>query len=369
MSQTNFGAPGLGLAYPQALVPAILAGAPFQPATNELTLSPGQAIVIPPGPFMVTTGRYTIIQYLDPVTGAWYPIRAAQMQPTQINSDGQNYRVINITGIPVGGVVTAAGSGYSQSTTTCTASAGGSTWQPIIGGQVSATTSVTAAGSGYTLPPQVIIPAPPSPGVPATGYASISSGTVSGITLTNQGAGYTTAPVPLLVPSPFDPNLGNIVNATGKLTLTGSGTLTAVICTNNGAPQSSAPTLTISGAGTSATATALLCQTGTSLSLSGTGAGYSNATYITSIGGAGAASNTFSSPGNPNTENSIVLPRQLSATVTQSGGSLTVGSILDGGIFLAAPTPVVVTGAVATTAATVALTLGSVNDTVWLQAC
>ena len=188
MAQNNLGGPGLGLPFPQALYPNNLAGIGPNAATNEITLAAGQALAIPPGTFIVTPGRYTLLQYLDPVTSVWLPYRSALIQPVQIKSDGQNYRLANLTGCPIGGYVTAAGSGYAQATTTITSSAGGSLWQPVIGGALNTSISIVAAGAGYTVPPMILIPAPPSPGIQATAYATITSGTVSAVTVTNQPA-------------------------------------------------------------------------------------------------------------------------------------------------------------------------------------
>ena len=119
--------------------------------------------------------------------------------------DGFTRRVANLTGCPVAAVVTTAGTTYTKSGTTITAAAGNSTWQPIIGGLLTLTT-VSVAGSGYKVPPLCIIPAPaPGTGVQATAVAAISSGTVSTITVTNQGAGYPSGLTVTLLPNPTDP--------------------------------------------------------------------------------------------------------------------------------------------------------------------
>lgn len=52
-------------------------------------------------------------------------------------------------------------------------------------------TTITAGGTGYTSAPTVTFSAPPSGGVTATGTATISGGVVTGITMTNNGKGYT----------------------------------------------------------------------------------------------------------------------------------------------------------------------------------
>jgi hypothetical protein len=251
MAQNRLGGPGIGLPYPQALYPATLVGAAPTAATNAISLGYGEALTIPPGDWVVAGAP---VQWLDPVSGAWLFMGASNTTAGwYIHSDGQNFRIINPQGIVTGATVTAAGSGYAASTTTVTPNAGGSTWLPIVGGAIALT--LGTGGSGYSIAPLVIITAPGNPGVQATATATISSGAVTGFTLQNAGAGYTVAPTISILPNPYDPNFGSIVNATATASLTGAGTITAVLNTWGGAPGASQPTLTISGAGSSATAT------------------------------------------------------------------------------------------------------------------
>jgi hypothetical protein len=169
-------------------------------------------------------------------------------------SDGVNFRIANLSGAAWAALVTAAGSGYVQATTTATAGTGNSTWTPIVGGSLG-TFTVGTAGSGYTIPPLVLLPAPPAPGVAATAYATLSTGTVSAITIDIAGAGYLTAPPVTIIPSPWDPAFlaGSIKPAAATVALAGSGTVTAVLLNNFGQPLGAGPTITINGAGTSAT--------------------------------------------------------------------------------------------------------------------
>jgi autotransporter-associated beta strand protein len=60
-------------------------------------------------------------------------------------------------------------------------------------GTVSAVT-ITAGGAGYTSAPTVTFSAAPAGGITATGIATISGGAVTGVTITNPGSGYTAAP-------------------------------------------------------------------------------------------------------------------------------------------------------------------------------
>src|SRR5262249_33592443 len=119
-----------------------------------------------------------------------------------------------------------------------------------------------------------------------------SSGTVvlTGVTFSNPGAGYPVAPanIPLL-PVPTDPNLATgITLATCAFSLTNSGALTGVFCTNPGAPLASPTgiTLAVAGAGVTATVSAIVMQTITAASVSGQGIGYgTGATPVFAVGG------------------------------------------------------------------------------------
>jgi hypothetical protein len=258
MPQQLIAGPGLGLPLAQSGYPQPAGANAYSMSSNKIGLSPAQTYMIPAGDWIVmAAGTISAIQWLDPQRQEW----VNQMGPgvtlqMRVKSDGSDWRVNNLSDSAYAATVTAAGSGYVQGSTTVTAGTGNSTWVPIVGGAV-ATGSITAGGKGYTIPPLVLIPAPPPPGVPATGIAVISGGTVTSITIVNAGAGYTVAPVPTLLPVQNDPAFiaGSITNATATLTLTGAGTLTAVLLGNFGGPLTTAPTLTVAGAGTTGTVT------------------------------------------------------------------------------------------------------------------
>ena len=236
MSQLQ-GGTGLNLKASQYLYPTELNGAAYDVANAYQSLAPGDSIIIPPGQQFVQQGPYSFLQYFDPINLIWRGFNTARGADSGwIWSDGANYRVANLTGCPVAAVVTVGGSGYVQSSTTCVANTGGSTWQPIVGGMLSLTT-VSVAGSGYGVAPLLFIAEPPAPGVQATGYCTITGGSVTGVTLTNVGAGYIAAPSAVIVPSPFDPNLPTLpVQAVASFGVIGAGSITAILCTNNGAP-------------------------------------------------------------------------------------------------------------------------------------
>jgi len=382
--------PGVGLPPNQNLYPSELLNAPYDIASNRQTLAPGQSFVFPAGDWYVSNACYLIIQFLDPVTGVWVMSSSAAWNGGIhfVKSDGFNCRLANLTGCPVAAVITSYGSGYVQaSTTIAVTGGGGSTWQPIVGGQLqlAAGSIVTGqGGAGYGVAPLVLIPPPAPPqsnsngvgGIPASGYAVIASGTVSGFTFTNPGAGYTSIPLAVVVPSPFDPNLATgITAATITFSLTGSGSITGVLCTNNGAPISppTAITLTVSGAGSQATITPVVMQTIASATVSGGGTGFGTVSaMLTTVGGAPPAGTITNGP---DFTNLAFRPRpaQLTLAITGTGTvSTQAGTIIDGGLFEGAPTPVIIAGAQegvsgSVVGPTIAFTMGSRSDIAVIQ--
>lgn len=374
--------PGIGLPLPQNLYPSELLNAPLDSPSNIVGLAPGDAIHVPAGTWYITT-NYCVLQYRDPVTNTWTmgPSAAWVGGMLYVKSDGFNYRMANLTGCPVSASIINQGSSYVQATTTITVAGGNSTWQPIIGGALGFSTVVTAnAGAGYGVPPIVLIPPPPNAsnnangvgGIQATGWVSISGGTVNGFTFTNPGAGYPTAPTVVLVPNPQDPNLSTgITTATIAVTLTQAGSLTGVLCTNSGnalaAPTSI--TLTVAGAGSSGSINPNVMQTVTAATVTGGGVGYGTSTtnLITTVGGypvAGTIAN------GPNGLYEAFRPRPAQIAMT-SGAAGTVaaqaGVVYDGGLFVGTPVINVTTQGIITTLATVSMTLGARADYVILQ--
>ncbi len=363
--------PGIGLMLPQALYPNNLLNGSTQPSTNSFTLAPGETLPIPAGRFFIDLGKYGSLQFLDPVTNIWTELRSGDNngQALQIVSDGFNVRAANLTGCVVAAVVTNGGNGsYVQATTTVTPSAGNSTWQPIVGGALSTSITVVTSGNNYGIAPEVFIDAPPSPGVQAKAIAVIAASTangntVSSITVLDQGAGYPSLPNVTILPTPTDPNFiaGSITaNATGLATLTAAGSITAILCTNPGVSVATTTTLTIAGAGASATATPLFLETVTSVTSVSAGAGYAAATLLTTVGG----QNSTASPAftNPEIQLYNYVPRPAMIPLTITGGTLTsVTSIVDGGLFITAPSALTLSSGVVTTAASVTLVLGGAN--------
>lgn len=384
-------APGIGLALPQYLYPTELQGAPYDMSGNRVALAPGDELPVPAGTWYVNVGMYCSIEFLDPVTGRWSIGSAGGWTGPMmyVKSDGFNVRVANRTGCPIAAGVAAYGSGYVQATTTITQTPGNGTWLPIVGGQlILSGGTLTSNGAGYGVAPIVLIPPPPSAannangvgGVPATGYATIASGTVSGFTFTNPGAGYPTAPVAVVVPNPTDPNINvGITQATITFTLTGSGSITGAFNTNPGAPLSNPNqcTLTVAGAGSSGSLTALSLQTVTTASVTGAGSGAGFGTVSALLTTVGGSPPTGSIANGPDALQLAWRPRpaQIGITVTALGTiSTQLGTIYDGGLFLtnSAPGTVLIvnqfsgTGSIVA-APTLSLTMGGVRDVVTLQ--
>lgn len=388
--------PGLGLPLPQNQYPSELQNAPYDWASNKLCLAPGQETAIDAGVWFITLGGYLTLEFLDPVNQIWQMGVSGGWSgtPLYVKSDGFNVRVANRLGCPIDGVVIAPGSGYVQaSTTIAVTGGGGSTWAPIVGGQLTMSTAtiVTAnAGAGYGVAPFVCLPSPAPPstnvngigGIQASGYATIASGTVSGFTFTNPGAGYTGSTFNVVVlPNPTDPNLSTgITAATLTFTVGAAGSITGLLCTNPGAPLSNPAniTLTVSGAGTGGSVNPIVLQTVLGYSLTGgstLGTATGSLALISTVGGA-PPQGTFT-----NSENFLYLygrprPAQIGLPLTGAGvttATLSTSGVYDGGLFYSAPLPVIVTaGIVAATGtviggSTLALTMGSRAAVAYIQ--
>lgn len=388
MSQPLAG-PGLGLPLPQQLYPAELLNAPVDTPTNRIGLAPGDELPIPAGTWYIDPGSYCIIEYLDPVTNVWThtPSCGWSGGPRYIKSDGFTLRIANRTGCLTSTSITAQGSAYVQATTTIAVTGiTGATVTPIIGGALGA--SIVSNGAGYGLPPIVLIPAPPAGaansngvgGIAAVGYATIASGTVSGFTFTNPGAGYNGTVFGVVVPNPTDPNLSTGITAASiAFTLANGGALTGALILNPGAAITPGnATLTVSGAGSGATIVPNVMQTVTAASVVGslTGPVGTVSSLLTTVGG-GASLGTISN--SPNLLGLAFRPRQAQIGLSVTGAATgtigpQVGTIYDGGLFLGTPSPVIAgnifmasNAGTITNAATLTLTMGSRADHVTMQ--
>ena len=341
--------------------------------TNVVTLSSGQCqLISPAGWYMVNTGLYTTVQQYDPITGIYRNIGNGDHQGgvRYIYSDGVNYRLANQTGALVGALLTTAGSGYT-SAPTVTASAGSSIWRAVVGGAVSTTITVTNGGTNYTYPPQVQFAAPPAGGVQATGYSVLTSNAVSSVVVTNQGAGYASAPTVVFVNDPREGVNGVTqgYNAAATATLTGSGTVTAVLCLDHGqGGQTALPTLSFGGGGgSSAAATGIMCWSITAYAAGTAGTGLSGS--VAQISAEDAFPTTAAAYTNPYIQSGLVRTRNanIKAPISSGGITATGAVIFDGGIYTSSPTPLVnATASVVTAAPVVTFTLGGQTDTTYL---
>jgi hypothetical protein len=371
------GAVGSQLPFPNTAFPAGFT--PGISPTNLLTLEAGQIFLPPAGSFLCIPGPYTSIQFLDPVTTKWTTVNAAaSYRPIHLNTDGTNVRLANLTGLPIGALITNAGTGYTNGIgsaatgLTITPSAGGSTWVPVVGGAVTSTTQV-AGGSSYTFPPIVVFSAPPAGGIQASGFANLTTGAVSSITVTNPGAGYVTAPN-----ISFFNDWRDITGSGAAFTSTlgSSGILTAMYPTGNvqgvagyGSPQTAIVTFTFSPASTTA-ATAVMCWVVTGLTVTGGGvavpagsAGQCAPTVTLGTRAAGVAG--------PIDDINLLFPRAAWIQLNISGGVIqsTGNTVVDAGLFEAAPTFGLVnsTGVAPTTGVNITPTVGGITDTSYLQ--
>lgn len=373
-----------------------------------LTLPSGGIYFPPPGESIITTGGQTIIEWWDP-TGAIWRNYAGPSSFEQISSDGTNYRLVNLSGVVVGGNITNAGSGGTNgigptqtgSTVSFAAPAAGGVTATaqgyvVVGGTVPAPT-VTQGGSGFLVPPTIVCDPPPVGGVQATFTSTISAaGVLTGVSQVNPGAGYLAIPQFYIIPqpifyqgairfpgdtpqtvpapglinpanvwgsSPFQPNIatGTAGALLTGVALTGSGTLTAIVMTyfGNGYAGNTVPA--ISFAGTSlgaAAATAIMsfCMTaaiGGTVTATGGAAQIANTPAITSLGMIAGSNN-----------NNSFFPRPARGINNAAAGSFALedpGFGLQGGA-------VFVNAGTSTTVATVTNTqYGGRNDTSIIQ--
>lgn len=346
-------------------------------STNVVSLAAGAIMTIPAGPYMITPGAYSFIQFKDPITGEWRMHSQVGSNPTYVESDGANWRVANLTGCVVGGRLTTAGSGYTT-VPTITFSAGSAAATAIMGQVVSTTATIVTGGANYTLPPLCIVSPPAAGGFPAKATATLTAGVVTAITITDQGAGYgngpasvvaSTANVPTitLIPNPEDANLNSstnpITNATATLALdpNSAGTVTGVLVTNPGTVLTAVPTITFSSG--SAAATAIMAFTVTAQTVSG-GTGFGNTSLYTTAGGFLTAATAYVTTYNP-----LGIVRPAMGTATASSGVLASVALDDGGLFQSVPTGIVIGSALITASGTIsAPTVGGVTDHILLQA-
>jgi hypothetical protein len=405
---------------------------PFNPAGSfAVTLGSGGYFYMPPGNFLVSPGGQTVMQWWDPVQSTWRNLGPAPATGIPIQCDGYNWRMVNLSGVVIGGAITNAGSGGvngigpTQTSTTLGVGTPGGNGQVgegyvIIGGSLPAL-SIAQAGSGFVVPPLILIDAPPLGGIQATAVSTITAaGVLNSVTLVNAGAGYTVLPNVYVVPqfldfpgqpelpytipqspTPVAPNFppgqiaigpggtsfagvipqtftqglqaafpstsGALVNF-GAGVLAGSGTLTGLIITNYGSAYTAVPALSFAG-GTLAggvAATALMSWAVTAITGSG-GVAYAVGNPVISTLGYMINSGVAQKSVN----NDYIQPREFHGVLTSAAGAV---QIEDNGfgfetVLAAGNFGVAIGGSIPTTTVTFsAITMGGINDTSLIQA-
>lgn len=317
-----------------------------QPST-AIALQAGGVRLIPAGTWNIGLDPFSCVQQYDPIQGQWCTIGGESSILHYVNSDGVNYRIANLVGCVVGGMVTTAGSSYTvASGVTFVPSAGGSTFTALIGGAVGTSPTVTNGGTNYQYNPLVFIDPPGygsgNNGLQATGYATISNGAVSSITIDNQGAGYITVPNIYIINDPRDTQGAG---ASATATLTGAGTVTGLLCTNPGTPLATLPTFTItSSVGSGAAATAIMVRTISAYTVTTSGSGYSGTVEITALGSGLSGSPALA---NPRYTTNLVRTRAATIIASISAGGITSSgqTVIDGGIYAgSSPTALIIGG-------------------------
>lgn len=344
-------------------------------SSTTIDLQAGQTYLIPAGTWAVDLGPYTDYQVFDLQTSTWRVAGDSGGASKWIMSDGINHRLANQSGCVVAATVTCAGAGFTTAPVVTVAS-GGAKFTAVLGPVVN-TITVVNGGTGYTYPPQVYINPPPAGGVPASAYATLSGSVVSTVTVIDQGAGFSSG-VPL-VTLVNDPRDTTGVGAVGVASLTGSGTVAALLLTDMGTPSGisasgTLPTITMTGTSTTAAvavpvmAWSAIVSGGVAFTAVSAGVGYTGTVaYIT----ANSIASGTSQYTNPTIQKNAVRPRPCIIAAVVSGGTVaTTGSaIYDGGVFPQSPVAVVQAPQVGALASASivnvvipTLTLGGTND-------
>jgi hypothetical protein len=368
-----------------------------------VSLPSGGVFYPPAGNYLFTSGGQTVVQEWDPLGQQWRGFGPPASATLQLDTDGYNWRLVNLSGTVVGASITNAGTGATNgigAAATGVTVAFGAPAAPgvtaaafaVVGGSVQAPT-VTQAGTGYLVPPLVVIDPPPAGGIQAVAHATLTAvgGGIATIVMDIVGGGYINSPNFYLIPQPGSyqggpadgvaagllpaPGQVNVLNAlpanvpiayTGTAgtiltpaALTGSGTVTGIVMTNYGSGYTGAtlPAVAIVGAG-AATATAIgsFVMTGTT-GLAG-GTNYTNPIWESSL-----ALVASSSVGND------FVSQSARGIGTTSGGAVNALSIEFPGFGLQKVPLLLIesTGSEEATQATATAVVGGINDVSLLQ--
>lgn len=287
-----------------------------QRAAWPVNLNPGQTFLIPCGEWQVSPGRYSLIQWYDTNAAHWRNFTAQPGQSMNIESDGTNYRVANLTGCPIGAIITNVGNGNvtnGYQSITVTPSAGNSTWGSLHGGSVNANCNVVAGGN-YSLPPLLMWYPAANQTVPFISpqfNCTMSGNAISTASVVDQGAGLTAVGTIIVVQQPGDtnPGGGNVIVAGNNLTNNGNMTALWPLTPgqNGNTGLKSIPTLTF-GSPSSAAATVIMnfCVTD-AIGQANVGANLGAAGTVFMIIGANAIAGTvLQTIGNAGNSNALV---------------------------------------------------------------
>ena len=176
---------------------------------------------------------------------------------------------------------------------------------------------------------------PPAGGVRASGYVSVlTSGAITTVVVTNQGAGYTTAPTITVVPHPLDTTATGAALTATIDTTNFSGRITALTLAEGGSAYAAVPTISFStSAGSSGAATVVACLSATAISaVSGGSANLTDNTAAFTIQSQVLATSKTNAPVNPAIEGGLFTPRPGYGTITTSSGVASAMTIVDGGL-------------------------------------
>jgi hypothetical protein len=256
----------------------------------------------PAGEWLLQTAANIAVQWWDPIANTWRNTVSNSNTGDYFPTDGYNLRLVNMTGNILSAPITAAGSGgvngigFAATGAAIAFSAPGAggvqaTGYVIVGGSVAAPT-ITQAGSGFLVPPLVVIDAPPIGGIQATATALLTAGGgIASITMSNVGAGYAASPNFYLIPQmayyagapsggvaaaagapppglvfpanavPGNQNTSAVGAQLTSVALTGSGVVTGLVMINYGTVYTGTPTATITGVGAATTTLAAVTAT------------------------------------------------------------------------------------------------------------
>lgn len=389
---------------------------PLSQYSYPVHLGPGGTTYPRAGNYIVNLGRVSVLQWMDWNSGIWRNVAGPGTRSFLFDTDGSNYRIVNLSGVVTGAAITNAGTTATNgigATATGVAVTFGSaptagraaTAYPIVGGAINTTITITTAGTGLLVPPLLVFDPPPAGGVQAAAYCTLTGTGIGAVTVTNAGAGYTSVPncyvipqwgqypganiagvtapsavaglyggaqntTPLITPQAQGAVVGAWTTApvlTVNATLAGSATLTAIVMLDYGSNylSSSIPTITITGAGAAA-ATAIMSLSVTSITVADGGGAVSVApTWQTALGSAAAGLLAATDD-----NNNFYQPIPAKGTTTAAAGAVATGVVEDPGFGLQAIPEVGVIpagGTIWTSIPNLTAVLGGIADTSILQ--